>query len=241
VFATYTVTGETFTHVDEFIHDSTSTLASNWTSLSNKFDSNTSSYLGSNTRLVAARPTIYVKPPGDILTTLSFTNPGTGGVGYGPVLDVPSYTNVRIVQYVPMDPIVLSAHSQGGYAGPIYYYITKADLPIGLSFDPQTRAITGTPAFVGSSLVRIFLSDLNGTSRYSLGIEVIFPTVTTRPLSGAGAFTSYIRQYTLADAAQNSRNNKVLTESATLGEFMAPYGADNISSTIDPKCKNPSC
>jgi hypothetical protein len=190
---------------------------------------------------VAARPTIYVKPPGDILTTLSFTNPGNGGVGYGPVLDAPSYTNIRIVQYVPMEPIILSAHSPGGYVGPIYYYLTKADLPIGLSFDPQTQAITGTPAFVGSSLVRIFLSDRNGTSRYSLGIEVIFPTVTTRPLSGAGAFTSYIRQYTLADAAQNSRNNKVLTESAALGEFMAPYGGDTISAVIDPKCKNPLC
>jgi hypothetical protein len=142
-----------------------------------------------------------------------------------------------------MTPVVFSAHSSPGSppGGTIYYYVSKGSLPIGISFNPQTRVLSGTPAHVGTSLIPIFIKDSNGTSTYTLTITVLFPSVTTRPLTGAGAYTSYIRQFTLADAAQNSRNNKVLTESDTLGEFMAPYGGDSISATIDPKCKNPLC
>jgi len=177
---------------------------------------------------------------GDILSILSFSL----ALGGGPVLVSPTYNNLRLVQYITMDPVELRAVSpghEGDTTNILYYYVASSDLPIGLSFDPQTRKITGTPAHTGVSLVRIFIKDTYGTSQYNLTIEVIFPSVNLRPQTGAGAYTSYIRQYTLADSAQNSRNNKILNESSTLGEFMAPYGGDNISAVIDPKCKNPSC
>jgi len=191
----------------------------------------------SNSRLLAARPPLYVKSVGDMVSILSFSLSLTNG----PILNNPAYTNLRLVQYITMDPLELQATSRGSPPSTVYYYVATTDLPAGLSFNPQTRKITGTPAHTGVSLVRIFLKDGYGTSQYNLYIEVIFPQVTLRPQGSAGAYTSYIRQYTLADSAQNSRNNKVLNESTTLGDFMAPYGGDTISDTIDPKCKNPSC
>jgi hypothetical protein len=187
---------------------------------------------------MSARPGLYVKSPGETIPILSFSLSLSGG----PILNNPAYTNLRLVQYIAMDPLELHAVSRSDPpAGTIYYYVATTDLPVGLSFNPQTRKITGTPAHTGVSLVRVFLKDGNGTSQYNLYIEVIFPQVTLRPQGSAGAYTSYIRQYTLVDAAQNSRNNKVLNESTTLGDFMAPYGGDTISAVIDPKCKNPSC
>jgi hypothetical protein len=220
----------------EYTHDNSTSLSSGWSSNINYFDDATLAlgYINSNTRLMAARPTLYVKSPGDILSSLSFSSFS----GTGPALVNPSFNNLGLVQYVPIDPIVFSGTGTGGT---IYYYVATSDLPLGLSFNTQTATLSGTPAHTGSSIVRVFLKDGKGTSQYNFRITVNCPTVTARPLSNAGAYTSYIRQYTLADAAQNSRNNKVLTESSTLGEFMAPYGGDNISAVIDPKCKNPSC
>ena len=235
------VSGTTKTII-EYIHDNVSlfTNPDTWSSITTNFDSTLQGNVDLNTRLIAARPTVYGKSPnGDILSTLSFSSYGVNG----PILDSPAYTNLTLVQYIPMTPVVFSAHSSPGSppGGTIYYYVSKGSLPIGISFNPQTRVLSGTPAHVGTSLIPIFIKDSNGTSTYTLTITVLFPSVTTRPLTGAGAYTSYIRQFTLADAAQNSRNNKVLTESDTLGEFMAPYGGDSISATIDPKCKNPLC
>jgi hypothetical protein len=220
----------------EYVHDNTSSFTTGWVlSASNT----TTTLTTDNTYLLAARPRLYVysNVGGSIMSTLSFSSSKSGG----PVLDYPNYTNLTLVQYVPMTSIRVSAHNSQTPTRPIYYYVATTDLPIGLSFNTQTQTLSGTPAHTGTSHVRIFLKDQYGISQYNLAITVVLPTVTTRPVSGAGAYTSYIRQFTLADAAQNSRNNKVLTESDTLGEFMAPYGPDTISATIDPKCKNPSC
>jgi len=233
VFVSY-VSGYGQVTVNEYTHDNNSSFISGWTALPpTGYDPATTSYVSSDSRLLAARPAIYTKPGGDLLANLSFSVSKAGG----PTLINPSYTNLTLVQYIPMTPIVLLASG----TGKIYYYVTQGDLPLGIYFDVQTSTFSGTPAQTGSSDIRIFIRDDNGTTQYNFTITVIFPTVTTRPMSGAGAFTSYIRQYTLADAAQNSRNNKILSESALLGEFMAPYGGDTISATIDPKCKNPLC
>ena len=233
VFVSY-VSGYGQVTVNEYTHDNNSSFISGWTALPpTGYDPATTSYVSADSRLLAARPAIYTKPGGDLLANLSFSVSKAGG----PTLTNPSYTNLTLVQYIPMTPLVLSAVG----TGKIYYYVTQGDLPLGIYFDVQTSTFSGTPAQTGSSNIRIFVRDDNGTTQYNFTITVIFPTVTTRPMSGAGAFTSYIRQYTLADAAQNSRNNKILSESALLGEFMAPYGGDTISATIDPKCKNPLC
>jgi hypothetical protein len=235
VFVTALISGPNPT-VYEYTHNNTSSFANGWIRREpiTAFSDSIKDYTNSNTRLLAARPTLYTKSPGDIASILSFTLSLSGG----PILDAPTYTNLRLVQYIPMDPIELHAVSQPGPpASTIYYYVATTDLPVGLSFNPQTRKITGTPAHTGTSRVRVFLRDGYGTSQYNLYIEVIFPQVTLRPQGSAGAYTSYIRQYTLVDAAQNSRNNKVLNESTTLGDFMAPYGGDTISAAT---CKNPS-
>jgi hypothetical protein len=225
-------------NICQYIHDNVSSTlgtSSTWNRVGG-FLNPIGTLLGDR-RLMSARPGLYVKPPGETISILSFSLSLSGG----PILNNPAYTNLRLVQYIAMDPLELQATSRGTPPTTIYYYVATTDLPVGLSFNPQTRKITGTPAHTGTSLIRIFLKDGYGTSQYNLYIEVIFPQVTLRPQGNAGAYTSYIRQYTLADSAQNSRNNKVLNESTTLGDFMAPYGGDTISAVIDPKCKNPLC
>jgi hypothetical protein len=115
-------------------------------------------------------------------------------------------------------PIQISATG----VGQIYYFVTAADLPPGLSFDPITAQITGAPVQIGTDSVTVYAKDDNGTSQIVIGFNTVIPRI-IRKQDGAAAYTSLLRQYTEVVAAQSARDNRALpTEMRTLGEFMSP-------------------
>ena len=164
---------------------------------------------------------------GDEPSILQFSTSPVGG----PLFTAPTATNYLLYQYVPITPIILSA---AGF-DPIRMYVAVGDLPIGLTFDPATQTIIGTPAFVGNDEVLVYAQDF--LLRYT-SIRLTFTTVVpgvVRKQTSAGAYTSLVRQYTNVNAAQNSRDNRVFpTAETSLGEFMSPQAPDVV--TAVPPC-----
>ena len=144
----------------------------------------------------------------------------------GPVFTGPSSTNYLFNQYVEISPITVTASG----VGTVYYFIDALELPVGLRFDPLTRQITGTPARTGTFETRVFAKDNAGVTILTLVFTIIIPRIIKQQTS-ASAYTSMVRQYTLVNAAQNARGNRVLTEDGKQGEFMAPMGTDNLIPT----------
>jgi hypothetical protein len=145
----------------------------------------------------------------------------------GPIVDAPTQTNYLLYQFIPIEPILISGHS----TGTVYYFIASGELPIGLTFDPVDHTIRGTPAQLGTVSFKVFLKDsiTNGVTKISITIEVILPSV-ARKQPNASSYTSYVRQYVVADAAQNARDNKAdPSQTKTRGEFMAPPAPDVIT------------
>jgi len=145
----------------------------------------------------------------------------------GPVVDSPTQTSYLVYQFIPIQPILIS----GSSTGTVYYFIASGELPIGLTFDPVDHTVRGTPAHLGTFSFKVFLKDsiTNGVTTLSITIEVILPSVARRQ-PNASSYTSYVRQYVVADAAQNSRDNKVdPSQTKTRGEFMAPPAPNVIS------------
>lgn len=141
----------------------------------------------------------------------------------GPTFIGPTSINYLFNQYVPIPTITVSASG----VGPVYYFVDNGELPVGLRFDPLTAQITGTPARTGTTVTRVFAKDNAGVSSIAITITVIIPRI-IRQQTSASAYTSMVRQYTLVNAAQNARGNRVLTEDGKQGEFMAPMGLDNL-------------
>jgi hypothetical protein len=153
----------------------------------------------------------------------------------GPVVTSPVQRSYILYQYVTISPIVFSATG----TGTIYYFLDDTTLPRGLSFDPVTGILSGTPVLLGETTFTIYVKDDVGVTRVVISTNVIIPRV-IRQQTSAGAWTSLVRQYTVVNAAQNSVDGKVIPE-APLGEFMRPEPGDSTSATIDPKCRNPNC
>ena len=145
----------------------------------------------------------------------------------GPVVDSPTQTSYLVYQFIPIQPILIS----GSSTGTVYYFIASGELPVGLTFDPVDHTVRGTPAHLGTFSFKVFLKDsiTNGVTTLSITIEVILPSVARRQ-PNASSYTSYVRQYVVADAAQNSRDNRVdPSQTKTRGEFMAPPAPNVIS------------
>ena len=145
-------------------------------------------------------------------------------------------------QYVPISPLTIQA--QTNTPGEFLYYYA-AGLPDGLRF--TTDDVSGSSAVLSGTSVRysdapqrvlIYAAGINTTKLnvLQLGLRTILPTV-TRQQSGAGAYTSLVRQYTVVNAAQNSVNGKTLPATyPPLGEFTRPYPPDVVTTPFDPKC-----
>lgn len=154
----------------------------------------------------------------------------------GPTFTSPISRSYVQYQYVSISPIQLAASG----TGTIYFFVTAADLPPGLTFNPLTGQITGTPAQIGTVRTRVYAKDDTGTSFIDLTFTTMIPRV-IRKQDGAGAYTSLLRQYTEVLGAQNARDNKVYpNQEAKLGEFMSPEAPDVITQTVDPRCYGPS-
>jgi hypothetical protein len=145
-------------------------------------------------------------------------------------------------QYVPISPVTIQA--QTNTPGEFLYYYA-AGLPDGLRFTTDDLSgsfgiVSGTSARYSDAAQRvlIYAASANTTKLnvLQLGLRTILPTV-TRQQSGAGAYTSLVRQYTVVNAAQNSVNGKTLPATyPPLGEYTRPYPPDVVATPFDPKC-----
>lgn len=142
----------------------------------------------------------------------------------GPVFTSPINTNYIFYQYCPIPTIQFSATGSGN----IYFF--AKNVPLGLTFDPIRGTITGMPVLLGSQTIVVYAKDNNGVTTMNLTTNTIIPQILKKQ-DGAGAYTSYIRQYTEVNAAEDARDNEVYpNQTQKLGEFMSPAAPDVISS-----------
>ena len=199
--------------VELYTHDVTSALDSGWSMTPVSGIAGNSNALPRFIKVSSPMTT----GPTTFSPTLFFTTLGTG-----PTITSPSTTSYLLYQYMTIDPIEFTATGTGD----IYFFVDRTTLPVGLVFNPLTREITGSPMRIGTQRVIVYAKDNNGVSAVVVTFTTIIPRI-IHPQSGAGAFTSLVRQYTVVNAAQNSRDRLVdPSQERALGEFMAPQGAD---------------
>ena len=127
-------------------------------------------------------------------------------------------------------PIVFSATG----SGQVYFFLDTTTLPLGLNWNPLAQTITGSPIRTGTASFTVYAKDSNGVTVIRINTNTIIPRI-IRKQDGAGAYTSLLRQYTLVNAAQNARDNKVFpTQERALGEFMAPQAPDVVTPSNCP-------
>jgi hypothetical protein len=127
-------------------------------------------------------------------------------------------------------PIVFSAAG----SGPIYFFLDTTTLPLGLRWNPLTQTISGAPVRTGTVNFTVYAKDSVGITIINLKTNTIIPRI-IRKQDGAGAYTSLLRQYTLVNAAQNARDNRVFpSQERALGEFMAPQAPDVVTQSNCP-------
>ena len=196
-----------------YSHDVVTPLTTGWTSAGplTSFDS--------NAQLKGfRRELLRVGVPEN--NTFTFASPPIG-----PRVLSPTERSFIAYQYVPITPITFDVSG----TGTIYYFVDAATLPVGITFDPLTASLTGTSVQLGTRGFDIYIRDSSGVTPVSAQITTVIPKV-TRQQTGAGAWTSLVRQYTEVNAAQNSVNGKVLPSTeAVLGEFMRPEPPDSVS------------
>jgi hypothetical protein len=195
----------TDTTVRLFTHAYDTPLFSGWTSenISSSFPSATSNTLVSS----------YIAQtldPGADVTTITFPFPDTG-----PTFVSPAQSTYVVWQYMPVPRITFTATGSG-----IVYFVSA--LPVGLVWDAATRSISGAPMRTGNQTFTVYAKN-SGITAFTVTFIVEVPRIVKRQ-TGAGAYTSLVRQYTEVNAAQTARDSHVLpTESRTLGEFASPY------------------
>ncbi len=159
--------------------------------------------------------------------TFSFATSTSGG----PIITSPTQFAYTFYQYVTINPIQVTATG----TGTIYYFVVDSELPTGIRFDPITGTFSGVSVQLGQRAFNLYAKDDLGITVVTFQTNTIMPTV-IRQQTGAGAWTSLVRQYTIVNAAQNSVNGRVLPATeATLGEFTRPEPPDSVSE--DPACK----
>lgn len=169
---------------------------------------------------------IYTRTGAPITGTLTFTASTVGG----PTVTSPSETTFLFYQYMQITPIVFSATG----TGTIYFFVDTTTLPVGLSWNPITQTISGAPMRTGAASFTVYAKDSLGITTIAIRTNTIIPRI-IRKQDGAGAYTSLLRQYTVVNAAQNARDNRVFpTQERTLGEFMAPQAPDVVTPSNCP-------
>jgi hypothetical protein len=148
--------------------------------------------------------------PGADVTTITFPLPNTG-----PTFVSPAQSTYVVWQYMPIPTITFTALGTG-----IVYFASA--LPVGLVWDGTTRSISGAPMRTGNQTFTVYAKN-SGITAFTVTFIVEVPRIVKRQ-TGAGAYTSLVRQYTEVNAAQAARDTRALpNESRTLGEFASPY------------------
>ena len=211
-----------------YSHNSTSSLASGWVNVGG-----TAPYFAVNPRYTKVVRPLYARSGIPTKANFFFNSSPSGG----PTITSPTQRSYILYQYISITPIQLTATG----SGIVYFFISAEELPVGLTFDPLTNKITGTPVQLGNVSTLVYVKDNNGTTIFTIGFTILVPRI-IRKQDGAGAYTSLLRQYTEVLGAQNARDNVVLpSQDRGIGEFMSPAAPDVITQYIDPRCKNPEC
>lgn len=198
-----------------------SSLTSGWSTVTNNLVS-----LSGGPRTSGLKGRILVSIP-PVTSTLNFPSQA----GSGPTITSPASSSYLLYQYIPITPIQLSATG----TGTTYFFLLSEQLPPGLSFDPLTNQITGTPPQTGQYSTTIYAKDDNGITEFTISFKIILASY-IRQQTSAGAWTSLIRQYTEVNAATTARDNKATPAiDYRLGEFTSPDPPSVI--TPDPNCK----
>ena len=205
-----------------YTHNNISDLSGNWSLITEPIMGGFSS--SSILPLVGFPKSRYVRIGTPTTLNMSFPLSTTGG----PVITSPIATSYLFYQYLAIQPIVLASTDF-----PVYFFVTSADLPAGLTYNPVTFTISGTPTQVGRDTVTIYAKNAaNKVTILILDITTIIPRI-IHPQSNASSYTSLLRQYTVVNAAQNAVNNRTLPSTETsLGEFMAPPPPDLVKDKI---------
>jgi hypothetical protein len=155
-------------------------------------------------------------------TQASITFSSSINTGTPPAITSPTVNQYTLYEYVPINPIAVNATGTGGKM----YYFTNA-LPQGLSFDPLSRVITGTPTKLYQNYaLTLYAKDSNGISSITISISVIVPHI-VNPQNGASAYTALLKQYVEVNAAQRSINNEAYPDQTRdLGTLMSPGAPD---------------
>ena len=216
--------------VYRFQHDTGTSLENGW---SQKTLTVPGGIVQEDLRLTAVTSPGYLyaaAPPINLNLTLTTVS------GTGPTITM-SPVDFRLNQYIAISPIELVASG----TGTVFFFILNSELPQGLTYNPATNRITGTPSKLGRIVTPVFAKDDNGITRFTLTFETLLPTV-QKVQTSASAFTSLLRQYTIVNAAQNARDNRVFPQvDRLLGEFTSPYPPDVTTQTVDPRCFDPNC
>ncbi len=211
------------------IHKTPSLSSPTWT-VSNVTNSFTDVSNNSTRRFVTYTRPQYLRPTASktINIVLSFAS----SLGTGPSITSSLTSSVLLYQYINSELQLSSTGSN------VYFFISRNDLPPGLTFNPITNVITGKPSQIGTYATQVYAKDASGVTLDTLTFTVIVPRVIRRQ-DGAGAYTSLVRQYTDVLAAQNARDNRVLpAQVERLGEFMSPVPGNVITQPFTTtKCK----
>jgi hypothetical protein len=185
-----------------YSHSSLTPLTSGWTSTPLTTISNTG----------LSRLTSYVAQdvdPGADITTITFPLPNTG-----PIFTSPAQTTFVLWQYMPIPDLTFLA------PGATAYFISP--LPTGLSWNPITHTITGACVDLGRQSFTVYAQN-SGLTALDIILIVEVPRI-IKQQTGAGAYTSLLRQYTQVNAAQKARDTRAFpTQVSGIGEFASPY------------------
>jgi hypothetical protein len=158
--------------------------------------------------------------PGADVTTITFPLPNTG-----PVFTSPAQSTFILWQYMPVPAITFLA------PGATSYFVSA--LPIGLTWDPVARTITGSVVQTGTQTFTVYAQN-SGLTAFVVTLIVEVPRI-IKQQSGAGAYTSLLRQYTTVNAAQKARDTRAFpTQVSGIGEFASPYPPDVITQSNCP-------
>jgi hypothetical protein len=117
-------------------------------------------------------------------------------------------------------------------AGTINYFVSP--LPPGLVWDPIDRTVEGRCVELGTQTFTVYAKSDTGITAFVVTVIVEVPRI-IRQQSGAGAYTSLVRQYTTVNAAQNARDTRAFpTQVRGIGEFASPYPPDVITQSNCP-------
>ena len=205
-----------------YSHPSDTPLTTGWTTQA--IAAQFSNVTPSSTNRFASYVTQDVDP-GDDITTITFAAPAPG-----PTFISPTQTTYVVWQYMPIPDILLSATSS---KTPLSYLVST--LPVGLSWTPSTRTISGACMRTGRQSFTIYAKDTDGgVTGLTITMLVDIPRI-VKQQSGAGAYTALVRDYTEVAAALNARDTRVdPAGSAALGSFAAPYPPDVVTPSNCP-------